>query len=542
MREFFILLFFVCFFPFTIFGKAFEGTKFVISGPSPHSPIVAKSIFQQGGNLVDMAVGSALALAVTHPYYVSLACGGFALIKMDSSISALDFRETAPKKMSPDFFEKSALSSRKGGASVAVPGFVAGLLELHKKKGRLPWSKVIQPAIRLAEKGFPVSGDWVSFSKKSKNKFNSVGKKIFFKRGAFYEPNENFKQPRLSRALKLIQKQKGRAFYGGPIGKDIVSAVVKQKGVLTEEDLKQYRIRWLKPISISFRGYQIHSMPLPSSGGIILSRALKLMEMQKLYKKKLYSLDELHLMAEIMNRAFFPRALMGDPDFIKVGEGNWLSDKSLKNINKSIFLKKVRRLIPPKEPEETTHISLMDAKGNALAITLTLNGYYGSHVVSPKYGIVLNNQMDDFMTLSGKANMFGLIQGKSNSVEGGKRPLSSMTPTIVERRKKTVMVLGGAGGPTIINGVLQTLYRYLVNKLDLEQAILSPRLHHQFLPRNLFIEDKRFNPELIVELKMRGHKIKFKDYIAQVFAVALGPEGLLLSAHENRREGASGGL
>ena len=263
---------------------------------------------------------------------------------------------------------------------------------------------------------------------------------------------------------------------------------------------------------------------------------------QKLYKKELYSLDELHLLAEIMARAFLPRTLMGDSDFAKVKEQDWLSDQNIDNINKTIFLKKSHRLPSPKESEETTHISLIDAQGNAVAMTLTLNGLYGSHVVSPKYGIVLNNQMDDFTTLPGKANMFGLVQGKNNAVRGGKRPLSSMTPTLVEKNKQTVMALGGAGGPSIINGVLQTLYRHLINKLDLEQAIAAPRLHHQFLPRKLFVESKKWNPSLIIELKLRGHKIQFKDHIASIFAVSRKQNNRLFSAHETRREGASGGL
>ena len=537
-KEFFFLL---CF-PVFCFAKPFEGTKFVISGPSPHSPMVAKTLFNQGGNILDMAVGSALALAVTHPYYVSLGCGGFALIKKDSFIEALDFRETAPYKMSSDFFQKESLSSREGGASVGVPGFVAGMWELHKKYGKLSWSKVIQPAILLAEKGFPVSGDWVEISKQAGKKFNVSGKKIFFKKEKAYKPNEVWRQPKLAKALRLLQKQKAKAFYRGAIGKDVISSVRKNKGIFTEEDLKRYKVRWLKPVSIFFRGYQIYSMPLPSSGGLILSRALKLMEKQKLYKKELYSLEELHLFSEILSRAFRPRFLMGDPDFIKADAKDWLSNQSLEDINKSISLKKVHRLKPLKESEETTHLSLLDLEGNAVSMTLTLNGYYGSHIVSEKYGIVLNNQMDDFTTFPDKANMFGLFQGKNNRIQGGKRPLSSMTPVIVEKNKRTVLVIGGAGGPKIISGVLQSLYRHLINKMDIEQALISPRLHHQFLPRKLYIEDKRFNPELILNLKMKGHDIRFERSMAQVFAVSRDKEGRLFSAHENRREGASGGL
>ena len=538
-RLFFLLL--ICFLSFPSFSVPFKAKKFIVSGPSPHSSRVAQRIFKQGGNVVDMAVGTAFALAVTHPYYVSLGSGGFALVKMKSEVTALDFRETAPSGLSAGFFEKSNLSSQKGGASVGVPGFVAGMRELNKKYGRLSWSQVIAPAVLLAEKGFPVSGDWVEITQKSKNKFDPVGKKIFFKKGKSYQANEIFRQSALSKALKLIQKKKTDVFYKGDIGKDVISAVVKEKGVLSLEDLRNYKIRWLQPVSFSFRGYKVYSMPLPSSGGLILARALKLIERKQLYKKTAYSFDEIHFLGEIMSRAFLPRLLMGDPDFSSFNEDKWLSDENLNLANKSLFLKKAKKMPIPKEAEETTHISLMDEKGNAVSMTLTLNGFYGSHVVTPKYGIVLNNQIDDFTTLPGQANMFGLIQGKNNSIQGGKRPLSSMTPSIIERKGQTVMVLGGAGGPTIITGVLQTIYRYLVNKMNLDQAIYSPRVHHQFLPRKLFVENKRFSPELIIDLKMRGHKIQFKDYIAQVFAVA-NEKGQLVGAGEIRREGSAGGL
>ena len=519
----------------------FKAEKFIVSGPSPHSPMVAERIFKQNGNIIDMAVGAAFALSVTHPYYVSLGSGGFALIKMKNKVRALNFRETASYNMSSDFFEKSGLSSQYGGASVGVPGFVAGMWELHKKYGRLPWDQVIAPAVLLAEKGFLVSGDWTDITKKSKNKFNSVGKKIFFKKGQPYRVNELFRQPALAKALKLIQKRKTDVFYKGDIGKDIISEIKKEKGVLSLEDLKKYKARWQEPVSFSFRGYTIYSMPLPSSGGLILMRALKLIEQKKLYKKELYSFDEIHLLGEIMSRAFLPRMLMGDPAFSNFDEKKWLSDKNLNSAAKSISQKRSVKIPIPKESEETTHIALMSAKGNVVSMTLTLNGLYGSHVVSPKYGIVLNNQIDDFTTRLGQANMFGLIQGKNNSIQKGKYPLSSMTPSIVEKKGKSIMAVGGAGGPTIITSVLQTIYRYLVSKMSLDHAIYSPRIHHQFLPRQLFMENKRFSPELILNLKLRGHKIQFKDYIAKVFAVAK-EEDQLLGMAEIRVEGSAGGL
>ena len=544
-----ILSFFLILFCFSAFSAPFKGKKFVISGPSAHSVSVAQQIYKKGGNVVDMSIAVALALAVTHPYYVSLGSGGFALVKMESSVQALDFRESAGSKMPVDFFEKnSSLSSQKGGPAVGVPGFVAGLVELNKKYSQLSWVDLIQPAINLAQRGYPVTADWVEFTNKAKDQFNPRGQAIFFKKGKPYQFNEKFKQLALAQALKILRRHKNQAFYKGVIAKDIVSSVQKNQGVLTLEDFKNYKLRWLKPMEFDFRGYKIYSMPLPSSGGIILARFFKLIEKKKLYKKNLYSVEEVHLLAEIMARAFLPRQLMGDPDFAKRPNfyknqiRKWLSDKKLDELSSGISANKRLQLPLLKESKETTHFSIIDQKGNTVSMTLTLNGFYGSKLVSSKYGIVLNNQVDDFTTLPQQANKFGLIQGKNNSIEGGKRPLSSMSPTIVEQKGQTVLSIGGAGGPTIINAVGQSLYRYLVNKMDLEQAISSNRIHHQFLPRQLFMEDKRWGPELIVDLKMKGHNIEFKNYIAQIFAVAKDKNGDLLSAGERRRESFTGGL
>ena len=541
-----MIKFFICiilfFLHFSIHGIPFQGTKVLVSGPSPYLPSIVQDIYKQGGNIIDMAVASALSLSVTHPYYVSLGCGGFALIKINSSLKVLDFREIAPYEMKEDFYMKNGLSSQKGGSAVGVPGFLAGLSELHKKYGKISWSRLVQPSIALAEKGFPVSGDWVDITLKSKNKFNASGKKIFFKKNKPYQVNDIFKQPKMAKALYLVKKNKSKDFYKGVLGEDVISTVQNSKGIMSKQDLKKYKVRWLKPLSINYRGYKINSMPLPSSGGIILSRALKLIEKQKLYKKSIYSVGELHLLGEIMARAFYPRFLMGDPDFISFKEKDWLSKTKIQSMNKTISSHGVKLLPRIKESGETTHISLIDHKGNAVAMTLTLNGFYGSYAVTKKYGIVLNNQMDDFTTSFEKANLYGLIQGKNNKVEGGKRPLSSMTPVIVEKNGKTVMSLGGAGGPKIITAVLQTIYRYLSQGLNIDQAIQSSRIHHQYLPRSLFVENKKFSPEVLFQLKQKGHKVKHRDYMGQVFGVTLNDKGILSAGYESRKEGSSGGL
>ena len=532
---------FIFFFAGSISASPFKAKNLVISGPSPYLPLVVKQINSKGGNVFDMAVAAAFSLAVTHPYYASLGAGGFALLKNKDKIIALDFREIAPEQMGPDFYIKTRLSSREGGSAVGVPGFVAGMWALHKTQGQLPWHRLLEPAIQLAKNGFPVSGDgWLETSK-AIEKFNPAGKGLFLKKAKPYTPGEIFKQPRLAKALKLLQNRPKTVFYRGPLGRDILKTVRLNKGVMNEKDFKNYKIRWLKPVVFPFLAYKVHSMPLPSSGGIILSRALALAEKQSLQKHSLYSADELHLLGEIMARAFRPRIQMGDPENFSPNLKTWLSDEVLNRLNQTILKRKTRTLPPLKESTETTHFSIMNSKGDAVSMTLTLNGSYGSYLVTEKYGITLNNQMDDFNTRPATPNMFGLIQGKNNRVQPGRRPLSSMTPLIVTLKDKTVLVAGGAGGPAIITGVFQTLYRHLINGMDIQQAVNSPRIHHQFLPRSLFVENKRFSPEIIQALKTKGHKLIFRDHIARVFAVSLGKDGFLHGGHDMRREGASGG-
>ena len=535
----------------------FKGQKIVVSGPSPYLPKIVKEIYQSGGNVFDCAVAGALSLSVTHPYYVSFGSGGFALLKKDGQVEAIDFRERAPKNMKPDFYITQGLSSQTGGAAVGVPGFLAGLYSIHKSHGKLPWKRLTAPALQLARKGFPVSGDGAEMTLKWKKNFNPTGRRVFMKGDKVYLPGDILKQPLLAKALRRIQKNPVKAFYKGPLGRDVLKTVRENKGIMTENDLHSYRVRRLKPVSISFRGYQIHSMPLPSSGGIILSLSLKLIEKQKLRRQALYSGEELHLLGEIMARAFRVRSLMGDPDNFKDNPSpGWLSEKHINTLNQTLSLKTVRPLPPltdwkeegdtskphSQKKGETTHISLMDHRGSAVAMTLTLNGPYGSGLVTEKYGIVLNNQMDDFTTLPGRPNMYKMLQGRKNQVRGGRAPLSSMTPVIAEQNGKTVLALGGAGGPMIINGVLQTLYRYTARGLNIEEAIQAPRIHHQFFPGKLFVEENRFGPETILQLKMKGHRIQYRTGIARVFGVAVDRKtGWLSAGRENRRESHTGG-
>lgn len=524
-----------------------EGHQMMIAAPSPYAVQVGKEVIGLGGNVADVAVAVGLTLAVTSPYYAALGGGGFALVKMGKEVKVLDFREVAPQATGPDFYlKRPETASRTGGAAIGVPGFPAGLWALHEKYGKLAWRQLFSIPIRLAQQGFQVSGEWAHNTERAHKRFSAGGKKHFLKDGELYKPGEILRQPGLARALREFSRKNLKGFYQGPVARDLVNSIKATDGVITLKDLSDYKVRWLEPMVTEFAGHKIYLMPPPSSGGVVIQTALKLAEKLELKKYEALSVDELHLWGEILARSFRGRALLGDPEFHKNPLDRLLSEKYIKELADSISLKSAKNLEPlenpaGKESENTTHYSILDAEGNAIALTVTLNGNYGSAVVSERYGIALNNEMDDFTTRPGKPNMFGLIQGEGNLVEAGKRPLSSMSPTLVEKDGKIVMSLGAPGGPTIISGVVQALYRVLVTGMDMDLAIQTPRVHHQFLPRTLFVEEDRFSPDIINALRKRGHEVKPIDWIARVKGVRKNKKGHLEGAYDSRGEGAAGG-
>jgi gamma-glutamyltranspeptidase/glutathione hydrolase len=524
-----------------------EGSHMMMAGPSKQAIIAGEQVSEMGGNVVDVAVAMGLTLSVTSPYYAALGGGGFALIRQESDVEVLDFREMAPAATHPKFYvEREKGASTLGGNAVGVPGFPAGLWAMHKKYGKLPWKKLFSHALRLANKGWRVSGEWASHTKNQKDNFFEGGKKHFLKKKMVpYRPGEKLYQKGLGRALRIIRGKGPKPFYKGDIAKDIIASIQKAGGVMTLKDLENYKVRWLKPLTTSFMNHKVYLMPPPSSGGYVIQTMLNLVEALEMKKYPMYSIDEFHLLGEIMSRAFRGRSLLGDPDFHKNPLEELTSKKHLAELADSISRHRTKKLKPMtlkilKESNETTHYSVLDAKGNAVALTVTLNGRYGSRVVSHKYGIALNNEMDDFTTRPGEPNMFGLIQGQGNLVEPGKRPLSSMSPTLVEKDGKIVMSLGAPGGPRIINGVFQAIYRTMVSGLDLDSAIQAPRVHHQFLPHELFIDDKRFPPAVKKGLERKGHKLN-ESWMARVYGVRMNSEGNLEAAYDLRGEGAAGG-
>ena len=534
--KFLLLLFLPCF----LQALPFESREFSITGPSIYLKETAKYIHSKGGNVVDMAVAGAFTLAVVTPFYVSLGAGGFALVDMGDGVQALDFRETAPQKLHKDYYisskDKKGKSSVLGGSAVGVPGLTTGMWELHKKYGKLPWKVLLRSAIRLAEKGYKVGTEWVQITKNISNL--EYGMSAFFKQNRPYQAGELFKQKKLAFALKKIRDKNTKGFYEGRVAKDIMKTVVQYGGDMTLEDLKNYKIRWLKPIQKEFMDYTVYSMPPPSSGGIVLAGALDLIIQKKLSQEKLLSLNELHLLSEIMSRAFRARSLIADPDFHKTPYDQILSKSYLKKMKDSISKKSIQDLEPLKE---TTHLAVMDKEGRSVTMTLTLNLNYGSKVVTPQYGIVLNNQLDDFTTRPHQPNSFGLIQGKGNQVQGGKRPLSSMSPTLVKQKGQTVMALGGSGGPRIISSVLQVLYRTLVNGLNIDQAVQFPRIHHQFLPRKTYVEKNRFSPDLLKMLSNKKHNIEEAERMGKVYGIHR-QGSVLQSAFDFRGDGLAWGM
>lgn len=527
-----------------------EGHKIMISAPNAYAVEAGKKAAAKGGNVVDVAVVVGLTLAVTAPYYAALGGGGFALVKMSDTVEAFDFREVAPAKTHRDYYaDLHEAASRNGGHAVAVPGFPAGLFGLHQKFGKLKWKDLFAEPLKLARDGFAVSGEWVRETDDEKDKFNKSGlAKLFKKGGIGLKPGEILKQPALAKALEIFRDQKLIGFYERTVAKDIVDSVANEGGVITLDDLKNYKMRKLAPLITEYEGHKIYLMPPPSSGGVLIKTALKLIEKLGVKEKPALGVEEYHLLGEIESRVFRGRALLGDPDFHKNPIEYLTSAKYVEELKNSIKADKASTLEPlpfdagsKKESDETTHFSVLDADGHAIALTVTLNGGYGSGVVTEKFGIAMNNEMDDFTTKPGKPNMYKLIQGPGNDVAGGKRPLSSMSPTLIEKAGRVIMSVGAPGGPRIITAVLQTIYRIVGRGVDTDLAVQLPRVHHQFMPNTLFVDRGRFSPEVIEGLKAKGHQIA-EGSQAKVYVVKARPGGVLEAAFDSRGEGSAGGF
>jgi gamma-glutamyltranspeptidase/glutathione hydrolase len=529
-------------------------------------------MLRSGGNAVDAAVATGFALAVVHPQAGNLGGGGFLLLRSaNGKVHFIDFREQAPAAATENMYldaqgnvipESSKDSSVVGYKSIGVPGTVAGLVYAEKQYGKLSLAKVIAPAIKLARDGFPLAYEDTQDLKKDEYlaQFPET-KRIFLRNGNYYQPGELFKQPELARTLERIAKNPDD-FYHGAMARELAAAIHKGGGLVTAADLAAYEVKEREPIRGSYRGYDIISAPPPSSGGVALVEILNILEGFDLAKLGNRSADAIHLEAEAFRRAFYDRAdFMGDPDFARVPVAQLIDKKYAaawresidpnhasvsKDLKRPAIFSELERVAQSRpaairEPENTTHYSVVDAEGNAVAVTTTLNDSFGSRVTAAGLGFLLNDEMDDFAAKQGVPNAYGLIQGPANAIGPGKRPLSAMTPTIVLKDGKLFLVLGSPGGPTIITTVANILIGVVDFSLDIEEAVNAPRFHQQWLPDEILVED-RLSPDTMNVLRSKGQKLTVRHFWGDGECIMVDPKtGERLGASDGRNNGKAVG-
>lgn len=502
---------------------------------------VGLDILKQGGNAIDAAVAVGFALAVVLPNAGNIGGGGFMVLHDDKTGKdvAIDFREIAPAKASRDMYLDNQGNVIDGKSlfthdASGVPGTVAGMEYALKKWGTMPLSKVLEPAIKLADKGFIVSDVLAKTLKEEKSTLGkwSASKAIFFKNGEPLKSGDLLVQKDLAKSLRLIAKQGAKAFYQGEIATKIAKEMQSQGGTMTLEDLKAYKVVERQPIIGDYRGYKVVTMPPPSSGGVHLIEILNMLEHYPIKEDGVNSAKNIHHMAESMKLAYADRSeYLGDPDFVKIPVTGLTSkayaNERVKTIddNKARLSSTIKPGKPqPYESDQTTHYSVMDKAGNAVAVTYTLNLNFGSGIVVEGTGILLNNEMDDFSVKPGVPNAFGLVGGAANAIEAKKRPLSSMTPTIVMKNNKPWLVTGSPGGARIITTVLQSVVNTIDHEMNPAEAIITPRVHHQWLPDELRVEEG-ISPDTIKLLQDKGHKVVTKAPMGRIQIIQADDSG-----------------
>lgn len=499
---------------------------------------IGVEIMQKGGNAFDAMVATELALAVAYPYAGNLGGGGFMVYrKANGEIGSLDYREKAPLAAHKTMFLDKEGNVIKGKSTesplaIGVPGTIAGVFAVHKKLGSLPMSEILKPVIALTEKGVVVT-------RKQERRLNDYREEIIKVNGnqtLFAQPfkeKDTIKYPALAATLKRIAKNGRDEFYKGQTAKTLVQYLQQKGGIITMKDLKQYEAKWRTPLSFQYKDLKIISMPPPSSGGICLAEIFKMIAPFDLSKMGHNSTESIQVIVEAERRAYADRShYLGDPDFVKIPIKTLLADDYLQQRMSSFSFEKATLSSEIKEGKvnynestETTHYSIVDAAGNAVAATTTLNDGYGSKYYCDALGFFLNNEMDDFSAKPGTPNMFGLVGNEANSIAPGKRMLSSMTPTIVEKNGQLFMVVGSPGGSTIITSVLQTILNVYEYRMNMQQAVNAPRFHHQWLPDLITFEPKTFDTSTFEKLKTKGYIINEKTtpVIGKVDAILVLP-------------------
>lgn len=508
----------------------------VVSG-SPIASDVGRQILQEGGNAVDAAVAVGFAMAVVHPQAGNIGGGGFMVFHLaDGTHAALDYREAAPGRATHDMYldrsgEPTALSD-KGALAAGVPGSVAGMVEAHTKYGRLPLARVVEPAVKLAREGFIVD----EVRSNSIDEYRAwlytfpASRRYFLPDGQAPAVGSLFKQEDLGKTLAEIRDRGADGFYRGWVADSIVAEMDRSGGLISHQDLAAYRALWREPVKIDYRGYTIYSMPPASSGGVTLGLILNIMEgFGKL--PAFGSPALLHREAEAMRRAFTVRnTTLGDPAFVKMPLDRILSKEYAAQLRSEVdpaHASPTPKFAPElRDGASTTHYSVVDAEGNAVSCTTTLNDSYGSALAVSGAGFLLNDEMDDFAAAPGKPNMYGLVQGEANSIQPGKRMLSAMTPSVVlDSAGKLLLVVGTPGGPTIITQVYHVITNVIDHGMPLPQAVEAPRMHHQALPDEVRLERNGFYPATIGRLESMGHKVAFRGRWGDVEAIIRTADG-----------------
>ena len=522
----------------------------------PQSSRIGLTILKKGGNAIDAAIATEFALAVCHPEAGNIGGGGFMLIRTsDGKTDVIDYREKAPSGSSRDMYlDKSGNvipgSSTDTHLSSGVPGTVDGMLKAHSKYGKLPFKELIQPAIDLAEHGFPVTMRQASDLNSNRKTFierNSI--KTAFVKDSLWREGDTLIQPNLAETLKRIRDYGRDGFYTGKTAHYIIKEMKRGNGIISEQDLLDYKSVSRQSISTEYKGYKIITVPPPSSGGIILIQLLKMTEPYSLKELGFHSARAIHLITEAERRAFADRSeFAGDPDYVNVPEKELLSAKYLHERMKSFNENHATssQELGPGSPgkyisEETTHYSVVDAMGNAVAATTTLNNTFGNSIVADSAGFLLNDEMDDFSVKPGFPNMYGLVGGEANSIKPGKRMLSSMTPTIVEKKGKLLLVLGSPGGSTIPTTVFQVVINVLEYGLSIDKAVDAGRFHHQWYPDWISFEKNAIDSLVSDKLQEMGHSLKERQAIGSVNAIMILPDGKKASAADKRGNNSSYG-
>jgi gamma-glutamyltranspeptidase / glutathione hydrolase len=589
---------------FAAFPRPARSQNGMVASAHPLATQAGVEILQQGGNAIDAAVATTLAISVVEPFSAGIGGGGFAILKMgDKQVESLDFRERAPKKASRSMYldaqgKVRPNASLEGHLAAGVPGTIAGLAAAHRQYGKLPWRKVVAPAIKLAREGFIVSEIYTEQAK-SKQKLlasNPAARQIFTNNGQPLKPGERLVQRDLARTLIAVARDP-RNFYTGTIARAIDRDMRLNQGLITLADLQAYQPKWRQPVCGDFRKYRVCSMAPPSSGGVHLLQILNTIGNTDLAAMGWHSPDSLHLLIESMRIAYADRSkYLGDPDFTKVPVSALINpayaaqrrleikpDKArssstvlpvapeiLRKFDRSLSTSSIYPPHPVGHPSqegnkslvgtlptdtkhqsrsetlpeslETSHLTVVDKQRNVVSLTFTVNYRFGAGVVVPGTGILLNDEMDDFAVAPGVPNVFGLVGGEANSIAPGKTPLSSMTPTIVTENGKFRLAMGAPGGSTIITTVLQILLNVLEYKMDVGSAVAAGRVHHQWLPDKVGVDPWGFDAATLAELRRRGHSIEQRGYWGNANAIQQLPDGRLEGAADPRGEGVAKGL